>query len=605
MSIIKKMIIGYFVIVVIPVLSFGIYFYQYVYDSMLQQFAASRQQIVRQALTNLQVEMASIQSVYQLMQYNSYVVEYLDKTEESEGNSVYTFIKHIQPLLAYPMHGYREMKTIRLYNYKPEVFGIPDKIIDISELPPQKVQLLQRLEPGQGRWLLSTDPGEAGPIYYYQHLYNDGFTEKLGLLEIEISHGMLEQFYEALGSKDNWSIYVLAGDKQRLSAVSGKGAALTSQEEDAGHDPDISADLGAALDNETQMIASLDANGYYASRKIIANQITINELDLRVVAVGRGSEVFHSIKQREIVLILMILLLLSVLSIVYYAMYSSIARRISRLARHMRTVGENSLRQFDDKDIHDEISYLGTSYNAMIMRIDELINNVHKEELRNREAAYKVLQAQVKPHFLYNTLESIRMLAIANNDQPVAEISFAFGQLMRYSLSSNQEHTTLAKELTIVESYLKIHKVRFRDRLHYDMDIQIDSETVLCPRFILQPLVENCIVHGLSKVRRAVNISITVQGSSDGLMIIISDDGAGIAADRLAEIREQLCKPGAPSMLETESGGLGLVNVNERIRSYYKGESRLTVDSVAGEGAVLTLYLDIRGKDNAEAVAGR
>jgi len=586
MSIVKKMIIGYFVIVVIPVLSFGIYFYQYVYDSMLQQFAASRQQIVRQALTNLQVEMASIQSVYQLLQYNSYVVEYLEKAEESKGNSVYTFIKHIQPLLAYPMHGYREMKTIRLYNYKTEVFGIPDKIINISELSSEKMQLLEQLEPGQGRWLLTSDPSKAAAIHYYQHLYNDGFTEKLGLLEIEISHGMLEQFYEALGSKDNWSIYALAGDGQRLSAVGGKGAS-------------------AALENEAQLLASLDANGYYASRKIIANQITIKELDLRVVAVGHGSEVFHSIKQREVVLILMILLLLSVLSVVYYAMYSSIARRISRLARHMRTVGENSLRQFDDKDTHDEISYLGTSYNAMITRIDELINTVHKEELRNREAAYKVLQAQVKPHFLYNTLESIRMLAIANNDQPVAEISFAFGQLMRYSLSSNQENTTLAKELTIVENYLKIHKVRFRDRLHYELDIQADTEVVLCPRFILQPLVENCIVHGLSKVRRAVTVCIGVKESRDALLITISDNGAGIAAERLAAIREQLCKPGAPSILETESGGLGLVNVNERVRSYYKGESHLAIDSVAGEGTVLTLHLDIRGKDNAEAVAGR
>jgi len=123
MSIVKKMVVGYFVIVFVPVISFGIYYYNQIYDNMLRQFAESRQEIIRQAYSNLQVEMANIESVYQLLQYNGYVMEYLDGTYAKEGDSVYSFLKYIRPLLAYPMLGH------------PEIPGDPFVQIQAERLP--------------------------------------------------------------------------------------------------------------------------------------------------------------------------------------------------------------------------------------------------------------------------------------------------------------------------------------------------------------------------------------------------------------------------------------------------------------------------------------
>ena len=138
----------------------------------------------------------------------------------------------------------------------------------------------------------------------------------------------------------------------------------------------------------------------------------------------------------------------------------------------------------------------------MLLRMDELINNVHRAELRNKEAAYKVLQAQIKPHFLYNTLETIRMLAESNNDKEVAEISYWFGKLMRYSLSKQNEVVRLSDEIKYIDHYMKIHKMRLGNRLVLSYKIRMNTNRIPCPPFILQPLVENCIVHGLANKKQ-------------------------------------------------------------------------------------------------------
>ncbi|MFB9278322.1 sensor histidine kinase [Cohnella cellulosilytica] len=583
MSIVKKMVVGYFVIVFVPVLSFGIYFYNQVYDNMLQRFGESRQQIIRQAYSNLQVEMTNIESIYQLLQYNAYVVEYLDGTYAKEGDSVYSFLKYIRPLLAYPMLGRSEIQSIRLYKNKPEVFPIVDQVIDLSELDERRAIETSSLPPGKGMWFRDAASPESLELLYVQPIYNDRFTEKLGLMEVRVRPGMLDQFFEALGSRDGWEIYLLSGAGEPLQARNA--------------DPKRpSFDLARLKDSSDNAVLF---NGDF-----IANGLALEELDMKVVVVGRGNELFRSINEREVLLIGGIVLLLLTLSVIYYTMFLSIGRRISRLSRHMRYVGEDSLRLVDVPRKQDEIGSLYGSYNAMIRRIDELINNVHRAELRHKEAAYKVLQAQVKPHFLYNTLESIRMLAVANDDTEVAEVSFAFGQLMRYSLGSRREDTELAAELDIVANFLKVHKVRFRDRLHYELDVQADIANVYCPRFMLQPLVENCVVHGLSKVRRPVFIRIAVRETPSEIVVEIADDGAGIPGERLQAIRSELRKPGGGASSAADTEGIGLINVSERIKSFFKGNSRLEIDGKEGAGTACVLYLDKGGVMGRESAAG-
>ncbi|WP_245976542.1 sensor histidine kinase [Paenibacillus prosopidis] len=382
---------------------------------------------------------------------------------------------------------------------------------------------------------------------------------------------MIRKFYEAAGAGNNWSALLFSEEGDLL----------------------FSTRRHSTADNRAlmELIAGRDTNGYFITRKSIVNQMYIGVLGVRVVVTGQVEDVFQTVRRREMMLIAAIIVLLIVLSVIYYYLASTIAKRILRLARHMRTIRDDNLKvMFNRQDNQDEIGFLTSTYNAMIQRMDELINNVHRAEILNKEAEYKVLQAQIKPHFLYNTLETIRMLAEANNDKEVADISYWFGRLMRYSLSSQKDDTVLRSEIETVMFYLNIHKMRVGDRLDYQFEIGVQADKIQCPRFMLQPLIENCVIHGLSVIR-PVQLKLLVEEIDGYIRIVIADNGAGITMHKLQGIQTLLTRGLDAKAIQSDEGGLGLYNVSERIKAFYGGESRLEIESERGKGTTLTLFL--------------
>lgn len=491
MSIVRKIILGYVVIIFIPVIVFGIYYYNQIYGNLTHQLVDGRQKILEQAYSNLRADMVRIESVHRLLQYNPYVTDYLDGMYESESESVYAYLRYISPLFTQSMFVNSEIESIMIYKRKDEVFPIAKQFLDKDDIDPALRPAVDHLKPGSGIWIRQAD-GQSEPSFiYYQDIYNNYITEKIGLLEIRISHEMIRKFYEAAGAGNNWSALLFSEEGDLL----------------------FSTGRHSTADNRAlmELIADRDADGYFITRKSIVNQLYIEDLGVRVVVTGQVEDVFQTVRRKEMFLIAAIVVLLIVLSVIYYFLASTIAKRILRLARHMRTIRDDNLKvMINRQDNQDEIGFLTSTYNAMIKRMDELINNVHRAEILNKEAAYKVLQAQIKPHFLYNTLETIRMLAEANNDKEVADISYWFGRLMRYSLSSQKDDTVLRCEIETVMFYLNIHKMRVRDRLDYQFEIAAQADTIQCPRFMLQPLVENSVIHGLS-VLRPVQIKLLVE----------------------------------------------------------------------------------------------
>lgn len=571
MSIVRKIILGYVVIIFIPVIVFGIYYYNQIYGNLTHQLVDGRQKILEQAYSNLRADMVRIESVHRLLQYNPYVTDYLDGMYESESESVYAYLRYISPLFTQSMFVNSEIESIMIYKRKDEVFPIAKQFLDKNDMDPALRPAVDHLKPGSGIWIRQAD-GQSEPSFiYYQDIYNNYITEKIGLLEIRISQEMIRKFYKAAGAGNHWSA-LLFSEKGDLLFSTGRHS---------------TADNRALM----ELIAGRNADGYFISRKSIINQLYIEDLGVRVVVTGQVEDVFQTVRRKEMFLIAAIVVLLIVLSVIYYFLASTIAKRILRLARHMRTIRDDNLKvMINRQDNQDEIGFLTSTYNAMIKRMDELINNVHRAEILNKEAAYKVLQAQIKPHFLYNTLETIRMLAEANNDKEVADISYWFGRLMRYSLSSQKDDTVLRSEIETVMFYLNIHKMRVRDRLDYQFEIAAQADTIQCPRFILQPLVENSVIHGLS-VLRPVQIKLLVEEIDGYVRIVIADNGAGIPMDKLQGIQTLLTRGPDAKAIPSDEGGLGLYNVSERIKAFYGGESRLEIESERGKGTTLTLFL--------------
>ncbi|MFN0221001.1 sensor histidine kinase [Paenibacillus sp. KR2-11] len=575
MSIVRKIILGYVILIFIPVVTFGYYYYVQIYGNLTQQLVESRQKILEQAYSNMKADLVRIGSIQRFLQYNPYVTDYLEGMYTSDSESIYAYNRYISPIISQSLFTNPEIEAFRIYKTKQQALPITDRFLDISALPPERAKIVNGLKPGHGVWILSGYGAAPPPLVFYQNLYNTDFTEVLGLLELRINSELISRFYEATGNGNYW-------------------AALMLPEQGV---PATVRDTHPDIDDMTWEQLNTDGGiSYFINRKSIVNQLEVAELGARIVVIGKVDEVFHPVKRKGIIMISMILILLLAMSLAYYALASTITKRILRLARHMRNVNDSNMKQFvsreDKSSRQDEISFLTGTYNSMIQRMDELINNVHRAELRNKEAAYKVLQAQIKPHFLYNTLETIRMLAESNNDKEVADISYWFGKLMRYSLSSKEDQTVLAREIETVIFYLNIHTMRLQNRLTYEIDVAVDAEQLPCPRFILQPLVENCIIHGASATLRPVHIKLQASEDPEEIRIRISDSGTGIPEDKLQALRSRLSK-GAESSLPVEEteGGVGLFNVSERVKSFFGGDSKLILDSVRGEGTYLTIVI--------------
>lgn len=576
MSIVRKIILGYVILIFIPVVTFGYYYYVQIYGNITQQLVESRQKILEQAYSNMKADLVRISSIQRFLQYNPYVTDYLEGLYTSDLESVYAYNRYISPIISQSLFTNPEIESLRIYKTKQQALPITDRFIDINTLSPERTKITNELKPGHGVWKLSGYSAAPPSLEFYQKLYNTDFSEVIGVLELRLNSELISRFYKATGNGDNWVALLLPKHGVPL-AIRDNG-------------PDMDEITWEQLDAEEE-------KSYFINRKSIVNQLEVEELGARIVVIGNVDEAFHPVKRKGFIMISVIIFLLLAMSLAYYGLASTITKRILRLARHMRNLNDNNMKQYisrhdNPKRRQDEISFLTATYNSMIQRMDELINNVHRVEMRNKEAAYKVLQAQIKPHFLYNTLETIRMLAESNNDKEVANISYWFGKLMRYSLSSTSDQTFLAREIETVIFYLNIHKMRLQSRLTYEIDMTIDAEKILCPRFILQPLVENCIIHGASSTLRPVHIKLQASEDAEEIRIRISDSGTGIPEDKLQALWSRLSK-GSESVqpVDEMEGGVGLFNVSERIKSFFGDDSKLILDSAQGEGTCLTIVI--------------
>ncbi|WP_239696709.1 cache domain-containing sensor histidine kinase [Paenibacillus oryzisoli] len=241
----------------------------------------------------------------------------------------------------------------------------------------------------------------------------------------------------------------------------------------------------------------------------------------------------------------------------------------------------------------DEISDLGNSFNIMIGKIRMLLDQSIKEQQEIKKSELRALQAQINPHFLYNTLDSILWLAQSEKKDQVVQMVMALSKLFRISLSKGKDWITFEKEIEHLQSYLTIQQMRYRDILDYEIAIDSSLHSLLILKMTLQPIVENALYHGLKNKRGKGLIRITAK-IEDGhnFLIVVEDNGKGITEDRLHQLRKDLMEPHTPKETGNEvSGGFGLHNVHRRIRLYYGEAYGVQVDSIEGEGTIVIIRI--------------
>lgn len=278
-----------------------------------------------------------------------------------------------------------------------------------------------------------------------------------------------------------------------------------------------------------------------------------------------------------------ILVLVAFLS---YYVPLSITQPIRRLGMVTDQVAKGDLAVRSDVRSGAEVSRLSDSLNAMIDKINELLEQVTKEQIRLRKAEFELLQTQINPHFLYNTLDTIIWLAEAGEQKKVVGMVGSLSEFFRTSLNQGKDIISIREELHHVKSYLEIQQVRYQDILEYEIQVPEELFDCMIPKITIQPLVENALYHGIKNKRGSGKILIGGVKEDTCFLLQIKDNGIGIHQERLKQVRE-----GIRNKVLTGSDIYGLYNVNERIRLNFGEGYGIYIESVYGKGTVVSVKL--------------
>lgn len=284
---------------------------------------------------------------------------------------------------------------------------------------------------------------------------------------------------------------------------------------------------------------------------------------------------------------------------------SGIIQPISQLNQATEKIAQGDFNARAQADSDDEVAELAVSFNKMAGSMQSLIDKVKEDERKMRKADLRLLQEQIQPHFLYNTLDTIVWLIESNEPDEAVTMVVTLSDFFREILSKGKEFISIKEEEKHISSYLQIQEMRYRDILEYDIQLDQVIYKYQILKLTLQPVVENALYHGIKYKRAKGCIHIHGEKEGDIIRLTVRDDGVGMDEEELEQLRQQIEKP----CQETEKG-FGLANVNERIHMYFGPEYGMKIQSQKGKGttveivipAILEAPVEKTGKDTAKAV---
>ena len=265
----------------------------------------------------------------------------------------------------------------------------------------------------------------------------------------------------------------------------------------------------------------------------------------------------------------------------------AITKPLARLTTGMKEAQDKNFELQLENDRADEIGELTDSFNFMVNRIHILVNQVYQEKLAQKTAEIEALQAQINPHFLYNTLDSINWMLIEKNEMDVSTIVVALGKLMQYSMDTSTPMVALKEEYRYVRDYLLIQKYRLEDRLEFTLELEPCLEDFFVPKLILQPLIENAIDHGISGRESDGEVSVKAFRTGQFVCIQVQDNGRGMTPDELYQY-QRLLKNDA-----TSYKNIGVRNVARRLQLHFNDHCEFIVENKLNVGVSITVVIPV------------
>lgn len=537
----------------------------------------SEQLMLSQTASYLGDSLTRDEAFLNAFQGENMLINLLEGGFSSPSEELMACITYVQPMLTSILATNPFVRDLYIYRYEPSFIANSDLVFNlpmVGEFPydpallagNQLVRHFLVTEPASVRHLKGYEPTSAQYVSLIQ-IYNRSFSKVIGMMEVQIDIDRVLTSLEP--TQNDGEMYLLDEDTGIGYPVrfSAEGVRLSWGE---GVQP---LPLRSSAQEIRESVKGTNLSLVYRMENPAAGIASL---------------------WRNVMLVMLILLIPTTVVCVFVFRY---AARLARFGAHIEGSREASLKVYREEEKDDELGAVVSAYNGMVDTIHTLVDQVRQAEQLKNAATYYAMSSQVNPHFMFNTLENIRMQIEMENYDDANQMLFVLGRFLRYNISLRRE-STLADELTHIEHYLMIYRYRAQRLIRYSIDIPDDVEPmqVRCPFCMLQPIVENCVKHGI-RDGAALTIRIGVHVDDAGLVISVADNGSGMSREEVVALNASFK---TPELREQSAGAhVGLGNVNARVKYFYGNAYGLVLTRAEDGGLETAVHIGRKPLENA------
>lgn len=395
----------------------------------------------------------------------------------------------------------------------------------------------------------------------------------LGYLVVQISESKFSEVFQDLSFVKDGAIFIVNQDNMIVSANSRN---LLSTKLDT-----VYSDVMNPKSRQKFEIISLDKKEKYVTYSTLSNG-TWNLMAVIPVISYKGT--ILELKQYFAVIFIIAVIAAVIMGILYTTLFS---KPIKKLLQAMQEFGNGDFDIICNVTSSDEIGLLSQSFNMMVYNINDLIDKVYAETMLKQEAELKSLRMQINPHFLYNTLDTINWLSREKGIPEVGKIAKSLGDMMYHTINGS-DFTSIEDEVKNINNYLMIQRTRYGDRIQFEVMIDQSLYEYKIPKLILQPLIENAIVHGVENKEEGGQIVVQGEVKKQMLHLAVIDNGIGMSLEKIKELLS-----GDSEEPEETQESIGVRNVNQRLKLYYGEQRGLMIQSIIGAGTEVRLLIPV------------
>lgn len=563
-GVVKKMTAIYVLAILIPSISMAVYGYRESVRLTEQEVLSNSVNVFTEVHNRIHEQMNDVTYLADQIAYNTRLRVFLAKEYRFQAYDILTYRDVVFPVIEYASaflgSGVTGIRVFAANESIPEYWPFFYHEDRAAAFPWYDTFLAS---PDDSRWIYPSDSAlsseyvdfDSDRVFTYARKIHGQSVRLVGTLAVHVEE---EHFLRTLSHfADEHVSFHLVSDS--LGVLFSSGSTEGVQELDL-----------MRFDEERHAAVRNGPMAYIGRRLPAMGAVMISAINLRAEA--------RATNPNRYLTPIVIIASVALLEIISYFVITSLLRRLRQMSATMDRAAAGDFSTRIDVTSHDEIGQIAKDFNIMIARINDLVTEMIERETTQKDAQLRALQLQINPHFIYNTIDTFRMQLVLEKNFTLADNLAAFGKMLRYNVSQENLYVTLEDELEYVRKYLAIQQMRYSDRIELDDRVSGEHRHTMVLKFVLQPIVENSIAHGISTPTQRIRIEIVSRSTNGRFEIEVRDNGIGISQEELSCIQQRL-DDGSRDSIET---GIGLSNIHRRLKLYYGGSAGLRIESESG-----------------------